>query len=247
MSRRGFTLLEVLVAVSILGLGLSVILSSQVGLFAGVAHSKDLGFATNLAKCRMSELEVDLVKNGYPLDDESETGHCCEDEDDSGYKCSWKIERVELPQPPMTDSNDPLTALTERDGGLGAIGAMADLQKDGADALKGGNGIEGITGMFAQSGGFGSDALASMAMALVYPGLKPMLEASIRKLTVTVAWKQGHKAQEFSVIQYVTNPMQGNLDTDAMDGGVPPIPGMGSPMGAGFGTPGMGTPSGGKL
>ena len=39
MSRsRGFTLLEVLVAVSILGLGLTVILSSQASLFATSAQ-----------------------------------------------------------------------------------------------------------------------------------------------------------------------------------------------------------------
>jgi general secretion pathway protein I len=81
---RGFTLLEVLVAVAILGLGLTVILSSQVGLFAGVSRSRNLGFAANLARCRMSEVEVELLKNGYPIIDQTEDGHCCEEETDAG-------------------------------------------------------------------------------------------------------------------------------------------------------------------
>jgi general secretion pathway protein I len=215
MKRRGFTLLEVLVAVAILGLGLSVILSSQVGLFAGVSHSKNLGFATNLSKCKMSELEIKLLKDGYPIADESESGPCCEDEDDAAYACTWKIERVELPQPPLTDSSDPLAALAERDGGLGAVGAMADLQTNGTDALKGGVGMDAVVGMFAESGGMGADGIAGLAMSMVYPDLKPMLEASIRKLTVEVTWKEGSQEKKFVVVQYVTNPMQGLPDVDA--------------------------------
>ena len=48
-------------------------------------------------------------------------------------------------------------------------------------------------------------------MTLVYPDLKPMLEASIRKITVTVQWKEGKNDKEFSVTQYVTDPQEGGL------------------------------------
>ena len=51
---RGFTLLEVLVAVSILGLGLTVILSSQASLFATANRSEKISVATSLARCRMN-------------------------------------------------------------------------------------------------------------------------------------------------------------------------------------------------
>ena len=60
-SARGFTLLEVLVAVAILGLGLTMILSSQVGLFSSASRGEHLTVATNLARCKMAELEVDLL------------------------------------------------------------------------------------------------------------------------------------------------------------------------------------------
>ena len=51
-----------------------------------------------------------------------------------------------------------------------------------------------------------------MMMSLVYPTLKPMLEASIRKVSVTVAYKEGKFSRELAVTQYVTNPQQGQLD-----------------------------------
>ena len=72
--RRGFTLLEVLVAVSILGLGLTTILSSQVGLFSSASHGQNLTRAVGLARCRMNETELDLLKNGFPLTDQTDEG-----------------------------------------------------------------------------------------------------------------------------------------------------------------------------
>jgi general secretion pathway protein I len=214
---RGFTLLEVLVAIAILGLSLTVILSSQVGLFAGVKHGRNLSFATNLARCRMAEVEVDLLKNGYPLIDQADEGACCDDEPDSVYDCSWRIERVELPDPPLADDEDPLGMLGGIDGGPGPLSALQELQTNGAAALTGDGGISGLTGLFAESGEVGVGGLAPMVMTTVYPSLKPMLEASIRKITVTVRWKEGQRDRELSVVQYVTNPVQGGFDPYAAE------------------------------
>jgi general secretion pathway protein I len=65
----------------------------------------------------------------------------------------------------------------------------------------------------------GVAGLAPMVMSIVYPSLKPMLEASIRKITVTVLWKEGINERELSVVQYVTNPMRGGLgmNVEGMD------------------------------
>lgn len=57
-----------------------------------------------------------------------------------------------------------------------------------------------------------------MALSMVYPDLKPMLEASIRKVTVTVVWREGEKERSFDAIQYVTNPLEGNLSPNAAEG-----------------------------
>jgi hypothetical protein len=57
----------------------------------------------------------------------------------------------------------------------------------------------------------GAGALAPMAMSMVYPQLKGMLEASIRKVTVQVVWKDGSAERDLTVTQYLTNPQQGGL------------------------------------
>ena len=223
---RGFTLLEVLVAIAILGLGLTVILSSQVGLFAGVSHSRYLSFATNLARCRMSEVETDLLKDGYPIIDQYESGPCCEDEKHPDFSCSWKIETVELPDPPLADFEDGLLA---EDGGLGGpLGALAELQTGGPGMLAGDAGVSDLAGYLGESvGDAGVQGIASMFMSMVYPQLKPMLEASIRKVTVTVSWKEGNNDRELVVVQYVTNPMLQAPEDEWDDAGAPsalPLP-----------------------
>ena len=61
---RGFTLLEVMVATAILGLGLTAILSAQAGAFATAAHARNLSVATTLARCKMGEIEEHLYRDG---------------------------------------------------------------------------------------------------------------------------------------------------------------------------------------
>jgi general secretion pathway protein I len=87
--------------------------------------------------------------------------------------------------------------------------------------------------------------LAPMMMSMVYPTLKPMLEASIRKVSVTVSYKEGKFDRELLVTQYVTNPQQGQLDPTVMGSGggsgagLPGLPGLlGGSSPGGLGAPG---------
>lgn len=223
-SSAGFTLLEVLVAVAILGLGLTMILSSQVGLFSSASRVEHLTVATNLARCRMTEVELELVQEGYPLIDQSDEGPCCAEEDEPGYRCTTKVERIELPAP---------SDMPESDGGLGSEEGPGDMmemlsqlgQPQGATPGSGASLQE-----MAQS--VGSSAMASglapMVLGMVYPELKLMLEASIRRVTVTVHWKEGIREKDFGITQFVTNPQQGGLDGDGgvADGGGLSLPGL---------------------
>ncbi len=242
---RGFTLLEVLVAISILGLGLTVILSSQVGLFASTGTAQNLTLATNLARCKMNEAELDLLEEGYPLVDRDDEGRCCDESDDRRFRCEWRVERIELPQPAgitMGDGGiDDPTASTEDTSSLGPLGALAEIQQSGganlgenpdlgslAQTLSGGEAAAGVQGMI------------PMLMGMVYPNLKPMLEASIRKVTVVVKWKEGRHERDFSLTQYVTNPQQGGLNgqvSDAVNQAAQQF---------GVGQPGMGSSSSGQ-
>jgi general secretion pathway protein I len=235
---RGFTLLEVLVAVSILGLGLTVILSSQASLFATANRSEKISVATSLARCRMSETEVDLLKLGYPLADESHDGDCCGDDSEEGFSCSWKIERVKLPEASLTEDMDG--GLAESDD-MGALGALSGLSQSSGEGIAPGGDLSAM----AESLGAGTSSagIAQMAMSMVYPALKPMLEASIRKVTVTVEWKEGSSEKTLSVVQYVTDPRQGEIDPN-LDTGTG-VSGTGTGTGTSTGTStGAGTSTG---
>lgn len=240
---RGFTLLEVLVAIAILGMGLTVILGSQVGLFTNAARGEHLTVATNLVRCKMSEIEVKLLTYGYQLTDEKDEGTCCagEDEESDGYHCSWKIERVTLPELPLNGVDGG--ANPAGDGGLdlGPIGLLTGLNQPGGANLGASLGAKASSGDLAKSLGSAPSpmSLAPMMMSMVYPTLKPMLEASIRKVSVTITYKEGKFDRELLVTQYVTNPQQGQLDpaVAAGTGGGSGLPGgLGSLLGASTGT-----------
>ncbi len=221
-ARRGFTLLEVLVAIAILGLGLTIVLSAQTGVFWSYSRARHLSQAPGLLRCKMSEIEIELLKLGYPLLDEQDDGPCCDDEDDDAYSCEWKIEKVELPELPTDDpfaafgggadagADDPGSA------SLGAIGALASIKESGGASL----GAEPTMGDLAQTLGGGGmmGGIGPMVLGLVYPDLKPMLESSIRKVSVTVRWQEGFNDRELTVTQYVTSPQQGGFDPLAAEG-----------------------------
>jgi general secretion pathway protein I len=89
----------------------------------------------------------------------------------------------------------------------------------------------------------------SMVMGMLYPSMKPMYEMSIRRLTVTVRWKEGPNARELPITQYVTNPQRGGFAGSALmaDGGVMDFgaPGTAGSAGTGPGArPGTGTGTG---
>jgi len=213
--RSGFTLLEVLMAIAILGLGLTVLLGAQTGLFANAKRAERLSLATNVARCRMSELELELLQKGYPLIDQESEGDCCMGEPDGDFRCSWKIQRVELPESSGMEGG-------ETDGGVGsentgALGALMDIQEKGSSAFGEGSDITSLAENLG-SASTGTDGLVSMVMGFVYPSLKPMLEASIRKIVVTVSWKEGVRERTLVVTQFVTDPRQGELDPNAAAG-----------------------------
>jgi general secretion pathway protein I len=203
--QRGFTLLEVLVAIAILGLGLTIILSSQAGLFASASRGQHLTVASNLLRCKMNEVELEIQQQGFPLADENDEGDCCDDEGE-GYRCEWKVERVELP--PLPESNLLGDGGTEDASGLGPLGVISQAQ-----ATQGASLGENATpaSVMEQFGSTGATGMEGMVMGLVYPSLKPLLEASIRRVSVKVTWKEGERSRELEATQFLTRPQEGEL------------------------------------
>jgi general secretion pathway protein I len=227
-AERAFTLLEVMVAVAILGLGLTTLLTAQTGLFASSKRSATMSEAVGLARCKMSEIEEKLLREGYQLTAEDEEGPCCEDED-SALQCKWTIAPIVLPEFNASSADagagDSMGGMTLE--GLGT--AKDDLSKgDTAGAV---SNIQEMMGSGIGAGGpsMGAGALAPLAMGMIYPQLKAMLEASIRKVTVRVIWMEGKTERDLSVTQYLTNPQQGGfLAEDESMGGAAGAPATGT-------------------
>ena len=98
---RGFTIMEVMVAIMILAVSVVSIFGAQFAAVATTEYSKHITQAINLAECRMNEIELEvLTDDGFKLGNVESSGECCEsmeDEKIGDYECSWEIKVVEIP------------------------------------------------------------------------------------------------------------------------------------------------------
>lgn len=234
-----------MVAIAILGLVLTVILSAQGGLAASNRSAANMGQAVALSRCKMTELEERLLKLGYPLLDAIDQGMpCCEDEKIDVFTCDTRVEKVVMPNFQSGNSLGDGGALvgpgaSAAAGGTAGIPGFVNPAGSGGglnldiDAGLGGIGSTLTTQMGA--GGAGAQGLLSMVMGILYPSIKPMFEASIRRVTVTVKWKEGPNERELALVQYLTNPQSGGFAGSSLlpDGGQMEF---GGPGGAATGT-----------
>jgi general secretion pathway protein I len=225
----GFTLLEVMVAVAILGVALVAIFSSEAGAVRNGARARRLTTATLLARCKMGEVEETVMREGLPAVSALGTDDCCEDGEVEGFTCEWEIERIVLP-------DEIMFGPTEEEGEEGALGG-----------LLGGGGEEDPSSGFSMSAPPSPDMLMSgamlgsgdpfgdLALQIAFPILKPHIEEQVRRATVTVRWNEGDHERELMVVQFLVAEQPAALLTnaaaDALLSGTPP-----------GGTPPPGTP-----
>lgn len=232
--KRGFTLIEVLVAVAILGIGITAIFSSQWVSFATVKHARYVNEASGLARCKMSEVEWDLEQNGYQVTEVTENGPCCEGVDSAEISCSWSISPVEFPEPKFGDLDleselDVGTGPSLLGGGVGGPGAggvagaaALGFLKTGATAMEKNGDVSGVADSFLGGSEGAADGIAGLVMQIVYPDLKAIFEAGTRKITVTVSWYEGRRLYTADLEQWVTSSeaagiganLNGLLETD---------------------------------
>lgn len=203
MRSSGFTLLEVMIAVAILGLSLTAIFSSEVGAANVAARARRQNTAATLARCKMGEIEELIAIEGLPLVEKKDTDTCCEHAPVEGYECDWIVERIILPELGGDEEEG------EDDEESSAAGTPTELINESVEEVEnaGGTPQEVIAG---QTGN-----LAILALQLGFPILKPYLEEQVRRATVTVRWNEGPRKVGFDVIQYLVSeqPAQGEDGT----------------------------------
>ena len=212
MTPRGFTLLEVMIAVAILGVALTAIFSSEVGASNIAQRAKRQNVATTLARCKMGEIEEVIAIEGLPLVDKADDDECCEHAPVEGYECSWLVERITLPELGADDSDEGSDEGS--DGELSARDRNTELLNETYDSIT----EQGGTPESVVAGEAGN--LALMALQIGFPILKPFLEEQVRRATVSVRWKEGDKDRGFDVIQFLVSeqPARAEEPTTAEEG-----------------------------
>jgi prepilin-type N-terminal cleavage/methylation domain-containing protein len=214
---RGFTLLEVMLALSILAVTLVGLLGRTTGNVRLTQESAMRGTAAALARGQMYEIEDHLLREGFQDLDQNLEG----DFQEQGWpQIHWEaaIEKVEIP------GMEGMKAMQGGAGEPGAEGDGGEGQTQGAGGMIGSIlSMGGLGGMGGGEGGEDTSVDAAM-ISSQFEMFRQVLEASIRKVTLTVTWKVGNEDQQMVVVCYFTDP-------DAMQKVLPGLGGL--PAGGG--------------
>jgi general secretion pathway protein I len=203
LRRAGLTLVEVMIALAILGMALVLLIKSVATNIAASSSSYYMGVVADLSRGKMYDLEEQLLDEGFQEGVQEEEG----DFDDEGYpRIKWKaiIEPAELP------TYDKLMALAN--GGAGAGSGSGGEDGDGTAATDKFQ-SSALGGMMSMFGGGGGDAADSAQGAQTggfiqaqYTLIQNVLKASVRKITLTVSWSTGIHDEQVDFILYITDP-----------------------------------------
>lgn len=109
-SNKGFTLLEVMIAVAILAVSLMALMNFQSQAILASSRAQRLSVVTLLARQKMGEvlleIEQGIPKGEFP--DEKEESGVFEGEDFVDYYWSLKIKKVEIPTPELPEGGAEL-------------------------------------------------------------------------------------------------------------------------------------------
>jgi prepilin-type N-terminal cleavage/methylation domain-containing protein len=233
-SRRGFTLLEVMIGLGILGFSLTVLIKSASSSMMNAARAQMIGVVTDLSRGKMYDIEEKLLKDGFTDTDQSEDDKDFAEEGWPNIKYSYKVEQVELP------SWDDLQSLAQGRGSGSGSGSGS------AGDIGGGFQDSALGGMMAQlGGGFGGTGSADIdsknGASFIqgqYSLIAEVLKVSIRKVTLTVMYKVTQSADEESLVTVAYFTDSAAMDKVLMGFGSQEIPdnaGSGSGSGSGSG------------
>jgi general secretion pathway protein I len=187
---RGFTLLEVMVALAVLALAMVALSDAVGGALRNHVRARQLDVATLLARMKLNELTARFEEEGFRDADQSEDGDF---EDDGHPEISWKMETVV----PSVDlgAEGVVKALTGVEGGVAGLLGMAGGASPGAEASAGGPTPVAAT-----------NPMAGAAQALLQQQLVTLgeqIKKGVREVRLTVSWKDGAQEESFTVVTHL--------------------------------------------
>jgi type II secretion system protein I len=178
----GYTLMEVLVALTILATGLTILLGAQATASRMSERANSMALAALLARSQMIDIEHQLTQDGFSEMEERMKG----DFRDFGFDdVEWDalVEVIEITPEAQEEFNSTIYNQLFGDG-------------DEGGALSGSSGVS---------------SFLPMIMAMIPEQLNAITERS-RKVTLTVSWMEGRSELTLTVQQYVVNMNPGGAE-----------------------------------
>jgi prepilin-type N-terminal cleavage/methylation domain-containing protein len=209
---NGFTLLEVLIAVALLGASLMVVVQSQAVNALQTKLARDLSVSAMLAREKMGEIEIEIRKKQNFDDLDEDCGHG--DFEEQGYPAiEWSCK------------NEPLKLDMDSSQLLSALEAIANGEENGE-----------LLSLAADFGGLDLNGLSNspqgQLMLQVFPLIAEVLGQAIRRITLNISWANRDETISFPVVLFITDPTRvtNPLQIPGTTGGTaPPVPNSGRP------------------
>lgn len=188
----GFTLLEVMVAISILALSLVAISGINVNSFAASNYARGITVATLLARSKMIDIELELEKDGFPTNDRVQDG----DFSDEGYpKVRWVASireiKVDLSRflAQMMGGGKELDTDQLPENMAAMVGAMrgesaGEVDSASSDELK--------------------QLMGGGALDIAMKQAADTLSKSIREVSLEISWGEPNNEESIRFVQYLT-------------------------------------------
>ena len=193
--RRGFTLLEVMVSLSILAVTLVAIAGINANSFESSNYARAITVATMLARSKMLDLEMELQKEGFS-DSKKEFKGDFSDEGNESMKWNATIRPIEV------DVGKLLGPLLGGDAEV--AGDKLPSQMQSMIAGLNGSSVEQVAGQGQELGQL-KDLMQNGGIELVFKQVGETLSKSIREITLEITWGRKNIDEEsIKFVQYVT-------------------------------------------
>jgi general secretion pathway protein I len=207
---RGFTLIEVMAALAILAIGLTLLLRTTARTVRNAEATRTLSAATLLARGKMYDVEEQLRKDGFQqMSDVALPENEGTFEEEGWPQIHWKVEirEIELPSPEALQA----MAQQQAEAATAAAAGAGTGTGTGSGAVAGDGSSSGLFGMLSMFGGGGGMSAEDAAGGSFRSGggyniVQEVFKASIRKVVLSVTWKVMGDEDYLDVVEYLTDP-----------------------------------------